>query len=229
LYHGARLAVGKELAQAHPDLVSGLQSDFLLTSTKAEQKALDNLQRERDAAKREARISTARLLAAQASAVATKFPVRSLLLAVEAVRATHEAGDPTVPAAEQALRDALCSTGGLPMVCNAHRGRLVALSADSRWLAMAGEDGVTRLWDLTAKVPDKCPLLLTDPDSQVPALSFSADGRWLACGGSDLVCLWNLGEPEHATKWVALQTPNRSVNVLAFSEDGRWLAAGCYG
>jgi len=228
LYRGARLAVGRELAQAHPDLVSGLQSDFLLAAAKAEQEALDDLRRERDAAKREARISAARLLAAQAGSVATKFPVRSLLLAVEAVRVTGDAGDATVPAAEQALRDALCSMGGVPAVCNADRGRRVALSADGRWLATTSEDGVARLWDLTAKAPDKWPLCFAHPERRMDALSFSADCRWFACGGYDLVRLWNLDGPEPSANCVTLQTPTGWVNVLAFSRDGRWLAAGCY-
>ena len=193
-YRGARLAVGREWAQAHPDLITGLQSDFLLASARAEQDELENLRRERDAAKREARISTARLLAAQAGAVATKFPVRSLLLTVEAVRVTREVGEAAVPAAEQALRDALCIIGGLPIVCSAHRGELVALSADGRWLATASKNGVTRLSDVTAKAPDKWPLLLTDPESRVDVLAFSADCRWFACGGYELVRLWNLGD-----------------------------------
>ena len=87
---------------------------------------------QRNVALRQTRAAQIRALAAQAQAVLEEHPQRSLLLALEALDLASgaEANEPYIPAAEQALRDALGTIGG--RVDNVERsftaGRVAILS-----------------------------------------------------------------------------------------------------
>ena len=67
---------------------------------------------QRDAAEEQARIAESRRLAAESSSALTKYPQRSLLLAVEAVKAEQPLHGVRVAADEQSLREALGFIGG---------------------------------------------------------------------------------------------------------------------
>ena len=69
-------------------------------------------EKRREQAEQQTRIATAQRLGAQSQLVLTGYPERSLLLAVEAFRTTEQKGEPRVPAAEEALRQALATIGG---------------------------------------------------------------------------------------------------------------------
>src|SRR5262249_23504149 len=88
-------------------------------------------------AERQGGIATALRLAAQAdAALAEGYPQRSLLLAVEAIEVTLRDKEPRVPAAEQALRQALAKVGGRGLGrYNAPMTAVAAFSRDGRWLA----------------------------------------------------------------------------------------------
>ena len=190
-----------------------------------------NVAREAQAtAEAEAHVSRVRALAAQAQSVLERHPQRSLLLATEAFSATLHEGSPYVPAAEQALREALANTGGHPL--SGHKGevRTLAISPDSHWLATGSLAtvrsgkvwrGTVRLWDLTSSDPTRAPTVLRTHSGSITALSFSPDGHWLAAGVESYgkVFLWDVTDPTVIASPLVLNGQR-----LAFSPDSHWLA-----
>ena len=108
---------------------------------------------QRSAAEEQARIAESRRLATESSSALAKYPQRSLLLAVEALRVVQPPHGLRVAAAEQSLREALASVGGRPLVVSQSLTSAVGISPDNHWLVTGSVDGSARLWDLTAKDP----------------------------------------------------------------------------
>jgi WD domain, G-beta repeat len=96
----------------------------------------------RESAEEQARIAESRRLVAESSSALPKYPQRSLLLAVEALKgpqALHEA-------AVQSLREALRFVGGRLVSRAGGPITTVAISPDNRWLVTGSEDKTARLW-----------------------------------------------------------------------------------
>jgi hypothetical protein len=99
---------------------------------------------ERTAAEEQARIAEIRHLSAESSSALTKYPQRSLLLAVEAVQLGQSLDGVRVAAAEQSLREGLAFVGGRPLVIGVDLIRqpatgesptsAVRISPDNHWL-----------------------------------------------------------------------------------------------
>lgn len=188
-------------------------------------------------AEEQARIATSRQLAVQSQSVLEEHPQRSLLLAVEALTTTLQAGEPRVPAAEQALRQALANTGGRPL--HGHKGdiRAVAISPDGHWLATGSGatvshgtawHGTVRLWDLTAPDPIEARIVLWPQAGSITAIAFSPDNRWLVAGigGYGTVFLWELTDPDLAAEPLVLHGHGAQIWGIAFSPSSRWLVTG---
>jgi len=178
-------------------------------------------------AEKQARLALAGQLAAQSQAALEEYPQRSLLLAVEALSVTMQAGEPRVSAAEQTLREALARTGG--HVLGGHQAdvRVVAISPDGHWLATGSYDGTVRLWDLSASDPAAAPIVLRGHQSWVTAVAISPDGHWLATGSVDATArLWDLTASDPAAAPVVLRGHEDLIWAVAISPDGRWLATG---
>ena len=179
-------------------------------------------EREADIAIREARAARAALssqLGAHSRIALPDAPPRSLLLAVAAMQVTGSMSEPRVPAAEEALRDALATAGGSVLARPAEAPAAVELSADGHWLALATKSGAgARLWNLRERGGPSIDI------APATAITFSADSRWLAAATSDgqSAKLWALG----AQGSVAAQPLGRAVPPLAFSADARWLVSG---
>ncbi|MGA2865166.1 MAG: protein kinase [Verrucomicrobiota bacterium] len=100
-----------------------------------------------------------------------------------------------------------------------HYVHSVAFSADGKWLASGGRDGIVKIWDVSER------RLVTDlvHTGYVYAVVFSPDGRWLATGSGgpgETAVIWT------TTNWqrsLALPAKTR-VGALAFSPDGLRLA-----
>ena len=151
-----------------------------------------------------------------------------ILLSAASLRVTEDAGEPRVLLAEQSARNVLARVGGQYLGRVGKKGRLVAISPDSRWLAIAGEENEIRLWDLKSASPETSKIVFADIE-QFSTIQFGAGNRWLVTGGaSRTMRLWKLdGEPPGpALKPVVLgdQDINPEVHHQA-SRDGHWLAA----
>ncbi|NJL47160.1 MAG: hypothetical protein HC929_06200 [Leptolyngbyaceae cyanobacterium SM2_5_2] len=73
---------------------------------------------------------------------------------------------------------------------------LLAFSADSQWLASAGEKSTIVLWDVNTGLPHSDFLGHEAPAS---ALSFSPSGDGLMSGSRDgTICIWPLTQPAAA-------------------------------
>ena len=90
----------------------------------------------------------------------TKYPQRSLLLAVEAVKVEQPLHGVRVAADEQSLREALGFIGGRLVARADGPITTVAISPDNRWVVTGSEDKTARLWDLSAKDPAANPVVL---------------------------------------------------------------------
>ncbi len=126
----------------------------------------------------------------------------------------------------------------------AHQGRIhaLAVSSDSRWLAVGGtgsfevEDNSVRLWDLKelsraerdspARAAEQ-PIVLRGHLGPVLAVAVTPDCRWVVTGSDDeTVRLFDLTSHCPAASQVVLREHAGSVTSIAVSPDGRWMVTG---
>ena len=103
-------------------------------------------------------------------------------------------------------------------------GNSVQFSADTRTLAIAGEDGL-KLWALPnwQSSPESYFIgTLTESYEEIGAIAFTPDGKMLASADGDLIDLWGKDSGVHIT-----ELENGTwINAIAFSPDGASLASG---
>jgi WD domain, G-beta repeat len=146
-------------------------------------------------AERNAILSQAQALVAEARQRRDTRPVQSLLLASTAVETTRRRlSEKTVlPSARQTLLDALAGVGGHALFGHENGITCVALSSDNRWLVTGSDDKTARLWDLKAADPAAQPVVLKGHEDKVNAVAFSPDNRWVVTGSDDHTArLWLL-------------------------------------
>jgi WD40 repeat protein len=153
---------------------------------------------------------------------------RSLLLALQGIRAYQLTGKDRFVPGEQVLRDALGRMSGKDFLCA--EGGLsshLAASADGRWLAAAGQENTICLWNLAAGVPGYA--VVNPRIIRGPYISpwFSPDNRWLIAtqpgpdGTSRFIMLWDLTDLDRPPLEIG---PLQQTDAAALSPDGRWLA-----
>jgi RNA polymerase sigma factor (sigma-70 family) len=97
----------------------------------------------------------------------------------------------------------------------------VAVAADGRLAAIAGEDNAVRLFDLTAGTQMR---MLVTYKRQPSSLAFSPDGKLLASASHDGSA--HVHEVNTGKEVFQPQTEKRVVSALCFAPDGKTLAAG---
>jgi WD40 repeat protein len=98
----------------------------------------------------------------------------------------------------------------------------LSMSKDGATLAMGGQSGTVKLWDMSAGTERTT---LTGHTDEVQSIDLSPDGRTLASGSKDETArLWDpaTGKPLGVLKHRDI------VTAVAFSPDGRTLATGCW-
>ena len=192
---------------------------FLVVALVAGGLALVQRGRARDEAVRaenQARIASARELAAASVANLDVDPERSILLALAAVDATWKANRTALPVAEEALHRALQESR---VVLTVPQGRAIAMSPDGSRFATTGEDGTATVWETNT---GKRLLTLRGHEGAVNGIAFSPNGSLLATTGDDrTVRLWDAasGRQMHV-----MRGHRDLVLGASFSPDGRLLA-----
>src|SRR3954471_6394482 len=178
----------------------------------------------RSRARDDARLATARQLAASARANLDIDPERSVLLAIQAAETTRRHDGSILPEAEQALHDALATSRVLAASQGVGRrgggGHVVALAPDARTFVAAD------MGRKTASIRDartgKTIGTLEGHSEEVLAVGYSPDGRLVATGSLDGTArLWNASTREVVH---VLRAHRGGVFATRFSADGRRLA-----
>lgn len=167
------------------------------------------------------RLARARQVALQSEQALQEYPVRSLLLAIEAVETTTRQGDRAAAEAEQALRKALAQVDGYGLI-----GTPVGMIGPHSLLTAKNENGRGVLRSLNVETGQVTAVSI-DTDV-IDHVAVSADGTRLVTVGQDTACrIWKLrkkGKRITATLSVAEDRGMKRVSDLAFSSDGKWLA-----
>ncbi len=166
------------------------------------------------------RVAHARQLEANARALLTDDPARSVGLSLAAIAAFRAARWKAPVTAEDTLREGLLAMRLKVVLWGGGAVRVVRFSPDGSWVLVAGKGGA-RLYDRTHGYSVRRLL----PASSIADAAFSPDGRMVAAAGT--------GTDHQAHVWdvatgAELFTLVHKGGVLsvAFSPDGRFIATG---
>lgn len=178
---------------------------------------------QRDDARQQGRIASARALAAAATNNLDIDPERSVLLALEAASLTFATDRTVTPESEDALHRAV-QASRIRFTLAGHDAIVYSAAFHPRGslLATASEDETVKVWDL-ASGEEK--LTILGHSAKVYSVAFSPDGERLATASRDkTVKVWDLAGHEVLT----LVGHEHWVNGVAFSPDGNRIATASW-
>ena len=214
-------ATNAALAATNRAIASTAEAASLLAQDEARNSAAAQAtaEAERQEAEQLARRIRAGQLAAAAEAVQETNPQLGLLLGVEALNVTLQQSEPRVPAAEEALRLALASTGGGALRGHSRPVTAVAISASGRWVVTGSEDATARLWDLASNSP---PTVLAGHTDVISAVAISPDEQWVITASRDGTArLWGLTASDPSASPLVLSDHQDPIVAVAFTSDAR--------
>ncbi len=166
-------------------------------------------------ARRQTRIATARLLAAQAQSILVSGNSKQMiavLLAAQSMRMS-----PSIEAV-QVLQNNLLAR---PVASMTHKGSVnaVAFSRDGRYIVSGSTDYTARVWEASTGQE----VARMTHTARVDSVAFSPDGKFVVSGSKDKTArVW-----EATTgKEIARMTHGARVNAVAFSPDGKFVVSG---
>jgi WD40 repeat protein len=242
LYRGARLAQAEEWKDRHPGELNQDARAFLATSVAERDRERRRLRNWaiastaaavvaiaaattalylRHIAVQQRSVAEAENLAATSLRQSQRDPVLGLLLSIKAVRLADFGGQPHLPSAEEALRNNLSVFRGSPLPTG--KVRTAALSADRRWLTVAGSDGAISVWDLGDGGPPKRLSLKENSARSTEQIAVSTGGKWLLIADTDDSHLLQLNAKGTAESDFPLKGEDWLFGSDPFSLDGRWL------
>lgn len=113
---------------------------------------------------------------------------------------------------------------GKPYLVAPDEAHSLAISPDSRTLAVGIADGTVRLLDIRNSAAPRPLRRITGPDGYINALMFNADGSILAGGGRGQTWLWHIDDQRQPETLAILQNSRTSVWKIQFLPDGQTLA-----
>ncbi len=171
---------------------------------------------QRNTARREAAIATARQLAAQAEIARATSPEASALLSVESfhlapVQENSAAIHKTLPLMRKALA----------VLRHGDAVDAVAFNPEGNVLATGSLDRTARIFS----VPNGNPIIGYQQRELVASVDFSPDGHYLATGSwNGIASVMSDADPTHPVEL----KHNGRVNAVAFSPDGKYLATASW-
>jgi WD40 repeat protein len=203
-------------------MVSAAASVFLVLAVAAVVFAVQ-ANRQTRLAQSNARQSRGREVAAYATQSLDDDPEKSILLAMQAVNATLRFGQRPVPAAEEALHQAILSSQ-VRVTLRGHSYSVygVAFSPDGKRLATASGDQTAKVWDAES---GKELLTLRGHSGRVFGVVFSPDGKRLATTSADTAKVW---DAESGKELLTLRGHSGNVLGVVFSPDDKRLATASW-
>jgi len=174
----------------------------------------------RDQLENEARLRTARDLAAAAMEHMVSPPELGLLLAIEALNEAEASGLPVPPDVIRSLYENI-RQNPRPTILQGHTRQITSIvyHPDGTSLASASQDGTARVWDSIAG--DEL-LLFSGHRDEVSGIDFHPSGERIATSSHDgTVKVWDRVTGE---VYLTLSNHNDAVEDVTFSPDGSRLA-----
>ena len=172
--------------------------------------------------------ATVRQLISQASELSSRYPKRSLLLGLEALRVSETITNTTQTGAlsldaEDTLRRVLATTGGLVLGSPGKSIGVVAFSPDHHWLLSRNSTGQVQLWQVQNSAPlGKAIQLIDSGPGTARSVAFSLTSRQVAAiDRQQHVQLWNL-TADGSSPAMALPG-DAAITALVFSPNNKWL------
>ena len=165
----------------------------------------------------EQRLAESLRLVTESNAAFDQTPITSLLLAVEAARATRP--DQPPPQARQVLRNRLEAVGGRQIANGGREPRAIAIAPNGERLVILVNDYNLLVWDL--KNLESKPIEIP---GTIYAVAFAPDGRIVTAEKDGFARVRDVGAPRKTL--MELGPHEGELYYLAFAPDGRLATAG---